>query len=111
MQALVEQPPVHPNDVLREIVELAQLPMSQIPYEDDPQFGSQLDGAEDADLLGSERVGDNDLDPSDEQQGPEPSAQASQPQPGAAWSDNSFTDAALDDDTFDTSGFDVVEQT
>ena len=40
LQALVEDPPVHPNDVLREIVDLAQLPSMQDEFdeENDPDF-------------------------------------------------------------------------
>ena len=40
LQALVEDPPVHPNDVLREIVDLAQLPTMQDEFEEenDPDF-------------------------------------------------------------------------
>ncbi|KAL3156643.1 hypothetical protein ABBQ38_000926 [Trebouxia sp. C0009 RCD-2024] len=108
-QALVEQPPVHPNDVLREIVELAQLPMSEAPYEDDfAQLENQAAVDEDPDLV--------DLDGTSEaetyggqsfQQGGRPEMGGSG---GAAWSDDSFTDAALEDDAFDTSGFDVVDQ-
>lgn len=109
LQALVEQPPVHPNDVLREIVELAQLPMSEAPYEDDfAQLENQAAVDEDPDLV--------DLDGTSEaetyggqsfQQGGRPEMGGSG---GAAWSDDSFTDAALEDDAFDTSGFDVVDQ-
>ena len=111
-QALVEQPPVHPNDVLREIVELAQLPMSQEQYEEDPQFDSQLGAEEDADLLESETDGD-EADMSYGQQSFAPSQPKGAPVSdagGAAWSDDSFTDAALDDKAFDTSGFDVVQE-
>ena len=108
----MEQPPVHPNDVLREIVELAQLPTSQEQYDEDPQFDSQLGAEEDADLLESDTDGD-ESDMSYGQQSFAPSQQNGAPKGdggGGAWSDDSFTDAALDDNAFDTSGFDVVEQ-
>jgi len=118
----VEQPPVHPNDVLCEIVDLAQLPVSQEPFDEDPhlQFDAPVDNDEDADQLDSESdlpvdnaqpnmsYGQQDLQPTQQFGGPVDSENGGGQ--GAGWTDDSFTDAALDDDSFDTSGFDVVEQ-
>ena len=112
-QALVEQPPVHPNDVLREIVELAQLPTSEAPYEDDePQFDNQPGLEEDADLADVELDGSPEADMSYGQQSFQPTQESGQTDMGGsgpAWSDDSFTDAALDDEAFESSGFDVVD--
>ena len=123
MQALVEQPPVHPNDVLREIIDLAQLPVSQQPFDDDPQlqFDSQLDQEEeDEEPLDREldlQGGGAPLNMSYGQQDFQPAqgfGESGQGQNGggtdAGWTDDSFTDAALDDESFGPSGFDVVEQ-
>lgn len=110
LQALVEQPPVHPNDVLREIVELAQLPTPEAPYaDDDAQLGNHTALEEDPDLIDTELNVSPEADIYGEQnfQGnvqPDMSGNA-----GGAWSDDNFTDAALEDETFDTSGFDVVD--
>ena len=122
LQALVEQPPVHPNDVLREVVDLAQLPISQDTFDEDPQtqYDSQLDHEEDEELLdpGSGLPAD-DAQPntSYEQQTFQPAQEfdeSTQAQngggTGTGWTDDSFTDTALDDDTFDASGFNVVER-
>lgn len=115
LQALVEQPPVHPNDVLREIVELAQLPTSEAVYEDDEaQFDNQAGLEEDADLVDVElEEGSPEADVSYGQQDFQPTqerGQADMAGGGAGWSDDSFTDAALDDEAFEASGFDVVDQ-
>ena len=114
LQALVEQPPVHPNDVLREIVELAQLPTSEAVYEDDEaQFDNQAGLEEDADLVDVELEGGPEADTSYGQQNFQPTqerGQADMAGGGAGWSDDSFTDAALDDEAFEASGFDVVDQ-
>ena len=121
VQALVEQPPVHPNDVLREIVDLAQLPVSQEPYDEDAelQFDSELDPNDDADQLEPESsvLVDDDVSPNMTygQQSFQPAQQTdsaldAQNGGGAGWTDDDFTDAAVDDDNFDTSGFDVAEQ-
>lgn len=114
VQALVEQPPVHPNDVLREIVELAQLPTSEISYEDDEvPFDNQAGLEEDADLADVELDGSPEADMSYGQQNLQPTQESGQRDrggSGSAWSDDSFTDAALDDETFEASGFDVVDQ-
>lgn len=123
-QALVEQPPVHPNDVLREVVDLAQLPISQDTFDEDPQLqdDNQLDREEDEELL-EPGIG-LQADPDDAQPNLSYGQQTFQPVQeldestqaqngggtGAGWTDDSFTDAALDDDTFDASGFNVVEQ-
>ena len=109
VQALVEQPPVHPNDVLREIVELAQLPMSEAPYEDeDAQLENQAPVEEDPDLV--ELDGSSEAEAYGEQRFQESAQPELVGSGGGAWSDDSFTDAALEDDAFDTSGFDVVDQ-
>ena len=114
LQALVEQPPVHPNDVLREIVELAQLPTSEAVYEDEEaQFDDQAGLEEDADLVDVELEGGPEADMSYGQQNfqpPQERSQADMAGGGAGWSDDSFTDAALDDEAFEASGFDVVDQ-
>lgn len=114
LQALVEQPPVHPNDVLREIVELAQLPSSEALYEDDEaQFDDQAGLEEDADLADVELDGSPEADMSYGQQNFPPTQESGQSDMGgggSAWSDDSFTDAALDDEAFEASGFDVVDQ-
>lgn len=114
IQALVEQPPVHPNDVLREIVELAQLQTSEVSYEDDEaQFDNQAGLEEDADLADVELNGSPEADTSYGQQNFQPTQESGQRDmggSGSAWSDDSFTDAALDDEAFEASGFDVVDQ-
>lgn len=124
MQALVEQPPVHPNDVLREIIDLAQLPVSQQPFDDDPQlqFDSQLDQEEEEEELlepeFDQQAGGAPLNMPYGQQDFQPAQGFGEPGQGpnggggdAGWTDDSFTDAALDGESFGPSGFDVVEQT
>ena len=122
LQALVEQPPVHPNDVLREVVDLAQLPISQDTFDEDPQlqYDSQLDHEEDEELLDPGlglQADDAQPNTSYGQQTFQPAQEIEESRQaqngggsGAGWTDDSFTDAALDDDTFDPSGFNVVEQ-
>jgi len=122
LQALVEQPPVHPNDVLREVVDLAQLPISQDTFDEDPQlqYDSQLDREEDEELLDPGlglQADDAQPDTSYKQQTFQPAQEFDESRQaqngggtGAGWTDDSFTDAALDGDTFDPSGFNVVEQ-
>ncbi|DBA99100.1 TPA: hypothetical protein ACH3X1_014234 [Trebouxia sp. C0004] len=119
-QALVEQPPVHPNDVLREVVDLAQLPISQDTFDEDPQlqYDSQIDRDEDEELLDPGldlQADDAQPDTSYGQQTFQPAQEfdnsgQAQNSGGAGWTDDSFTDAALDDDTFDPSGFTVVQK-
>ena len=100
--------------MLREIVELAQLPTSDASYEDDEaQFDNQAGLEEDADLADVELDGSPEADMSYGQQNFQPTQERGQPDVGgggSAWSDDSFTDAALDDEAFEASGFDVVDQ-
>ena len=115
-QALVEDPPVHPEDVLREIVDLGQLPL-QPPYEGgEPQEGFDSSESEDS-LDGTGLDEDIPVESSTEVQDDDQLAVATSPlQSGqadagnaAGWTDDSFTDAALDDSDFDA-GFDPIEQ-
>ena len=99
LQALVEEPPVHPFDVLQEVLALAKL--EQVALEEPQEFYDEQDpyqsGADGDDLDADASYG-------------QPSFQPTQFGGGAEWEDDSFTDAALDDEKFDTSGFDVVQQ-
>lgn len=114
-QALVEDPPVHPEDVLREIVDLGQLPL-QPPYEGG-ELQEVFDSSESEDSLdGTGLDEDISVENSTEVQDDEQLAVASLQQSGqadagnaAGWTDDSFTDAALDDSDFDA-GFDPIEQ-
>lgn len=116
LQALVEDPPVHPVDVLREIIDLGQLPLQPAYEAGDPQEGftsSETDDSLDATELDQDLLAEG----SSQLQNVEQAMDASQPiQPArgnateaAGWTDDSFTDAAIDDSDFDA-GFDIVEQ-
>ena len=115
-QALVEDPPVHPEDVLREIVDLGQLPLQPSYEGGDPQEGFDTFESEDS-LDGTGLDEDIPVESSTEVQDDESLAifpqQATSAQSAAGnatgWTDDSFTDAALDDSDFDA-GFDPVEQ-
>ena len=122
MQALAEEPPVHPNDVLRELVDLAQLPVSQESFEEQPEMQPDASGDIDDD---AEQLLDSESDLVDHGQDPaatgpqafepaqqfEGSVDGQQGDQGAAgWTDDSFTGAAVDDDSFDRSSFDVINQ-
>lgn len=116
-QALVEDPPVHPADVLREIVDLGQLPLQPVGYEDtnfEPQESLDPSDVEDAidateldediDVEGQQQVDEQVQTPSQQLQAASGSGEG-----GAGWTDDSFTDSAIDESDFDA-GFDVVEQ-
>ena len=115
MQALVEDPPVHPVDVLREIIDLGQLPLQPAYEAGDPQegFTSETDDSLDATELDQDLLAEG----SSQIQNVEQAMDASQPThpaqgiapEAAGWTDDSFTDTAIDDSDFDA-GFDVVEQ-
>ena len=108
--------------MLREVVDLAQLPISQDTFDEDPQlqYDSQLDHEEDEELLDPGlglQADDAQPNTSYGQQTFQPAQELDESRQaqngggsGAGWTDDSFTDAALDDDTFDPSGFNVVEQ-
>ena len=107
---------MHPVDVLREIIDLGQLPLQPAYEAGDPQEGftsSETDDSLDATELDQDLLAEG----SSQLQNVEQAMDASQPiQPArgnateaAGWTDDSFTDAAIDDSDFDA-GFDIVEQ-
>ena len=116
LQALLEDPPVHPNDVLREIIDLAQLPVLE------DEFGADDSDVSVTELLryhGDDETGEmplpdyefaDDISPLAPayEQGAQQSVGAVDEQGGdsRAAADQS-PDAGLGDDIFNTDAFDV----
>lgn len=111
---------MHPADVLREIVDLGQLPLqpaytAQEPQQEslDPELDEQNASGLDGDMLPYDESvegqdGEQSMPSSSQFQSGQEQTQ-SMGDNNRGWSDGSFTDAALDDNDFDA-GFDVVQQ-
>lgn len=114
LQALVEDPPVHPNDVLREIVDLAQLPILQEEPPSDTAELLQYQGDDD-EMDEQDHEFADDVSPVLSGYG-QSSQQADYAddkpdESGNVWDDDRYTDADFeDDDVFDTDAFDAEDR-